>query len=88
MTGGQTLADIVLNLATMVHSTLNGWVGVEDSTNAGGQLAFSMLPAGVDFAERLAEMTDVSLLVLNGIAHVPALGADLANVLAVLLQLE
>ena len=69
----------------MVHATFSSWVNVTNSTE-GGQLSFSVISEGEGFTRIVADMAEITVRMVEGVAHVPLLGADMANLLLVLLQ--
>ncbi len=80
MTGGESLAGIVLYLATMMHSTLSDWVGVTYvADSSGSDLAFSVLPEGADFAQWAANTMEQWASLVNGVVHLPLVVADMIN---------
>ena len=84
MTGGEALAGIILKASTMLHSVLNGWVNVTGVGEEGNQMGFSVLPAGVGFAQWIASMAEAYAAVADELAHIPLLGASIANLLLLL----
>lgn len=86
MTGGEALAGVVLKAAAILHSILNGWVNVTNVAGENGnQMGFSLVPAGVSFAQWMADVTEAYAAFANEIAHIPLLGASIANLLLVLM---
>jgi len=86
VTGGEALAGIIVDLATIVHSTFSDWVGVTyvaDST--GSDLAFNVLAEGTDFAGWAADTLELWAALFNGIVHLPLITADAVNLLLVAL---
>jgi hypothetical protein len=72
----------------MFHGALANYVDVTNVTSSDGghQLQFTLLPAGISFAQWAADVVEQYIGLLNMMAFVPHVGSELAKLFIVLLS--
>ena len=79
---------VALRVSAMFHGALANYVDVTNVTSSDGghQLQFTLLPAGISFAQWAAGVVEQYIGLVSMVALIPHVGAELARLFIVLLS--